>query len=100
MARPKVKLDHGAIAALLKGGEIAGMVADATEAVAGNARGQGVQVEGEPGEVDVPIETQMVTTDRAHGLVTIAHPSGEAVQAKHGLLTQAAAAAGLEVKSK
>jgi len=33
-------------------------------------------------------------------LVTIMHPAGRAIQAKHGALTKAAAAAGLEVKSK
>jgi hypothetical protein len=38
-------------------------------------------------------------TDRARAEVWLAHPSGLAVQAKHGLLTKAASEAGLEVKS-
>jgi hypothetical protein len=33
-------------------------------------------------------------------LVTIMHPAGKALQAKYGSLTKAAAACGLEVKSK
>ena len=41
-----------------------------------------------------------VTTDRAKALVTIMHPAGLAMQAKHGTLTKAAASQGLEVKSK
>lgn len=93
----KVRLDHAGLAAVLKSGEVRAMVAAATEEVAANARSQGVMVEGEPGDVPLPVETQVVTTDRAHGIVTLAHPSGESVQAKHGTLTAAAAAAGLEV---
>lgn len=100
MPRVKVTLNHGAIAALLQGGEIAAATAAATEAVAANARGSAVEVVGVPGDVAIPVESQMVTTDRAHGIVTLAHPSGQAVQAKHGLLTKAAGAAGLEVNAK
>lgn len=98
MARPKVKLNHAGIAALLKSGGIASMTAEATAAVAANV--EGVDVEGVPGDISIPVETSMTTTDRAHGIVTLAHPSGMAVQAKHGLLTKAAAAAGLEVNAK
>ena len=47
-----------------------------------------------------PITVQHFTTDRAGGTVNIASPAGLALQAKHGILTRAAAAAGLEVRAK
>jgi type III secretory pathway component EscU len=98
MARTKIKMDHRGIESLLKSSQIADAVSEATEAVADNARAQSIDVEGIPGDIALPVTTQMVTTDRAHGIVAIAHPSGEAVQAKHGTLTKAAAEAGLEVR--
>ncbi len=47
---------------------------------------------------DLPVETDERVTDRAVVDVTITHPAGAAEQAKHGVLTQAAAEAGLEVR--
>ena len=52
------------------------------------------------GNVDAPVTVESFTTDRAVAVIAIAHPAGEAIQAKHGALTQAAAACGYEVKSK
>jgi len=52
------------------------------------------------GSVNAPVTVEAFTTDRAVAVVAIAHPAGEAIQAKHGALTQAAAACGYEVKSK
>ena len=43
---------------------------------------------------------QHFTTDRAGGTVNIASPAGLALQAKFGILTKAAAAAGMEVRAK
>lgn len=40
------------------------------------------------------------TTDRAIAVVRVNHPAGLALQAKYGILTKAAAAAGLEVTAK
>lgn len=97
MARAKVKLNHAGIAALLEDGGMRGLVAEAASAIAANCEGAGIMVEGVPGRISLPVEVSITETDRAHGTVTLAHPSGQAVQAKHGLLTQAAAAAGLEV---
>lgn len=54
--------------------------------------------------VDVPEGVEVVTkvdrdrTGRPRGMVTIAHPSGIALQAKHGVLTRAAAAQGLDIR--
>lgn len=49
---------------------------------------------------DAPVTVLSATTDRAIAIVAIAHPAGDAIQAKHGALTKAAAACGYEVKSQ
>ena len=87
--RVKFVMDHGSIGAMLRGGLGEAEVAAATERVAAAARAAGIMVDGIPGDIPLPIETSMTITDRAHGSVTIAHPSGEAVQAKDGVLTRA-----------
>lgn len=46
------------------------------------------------------VNVRQFVTDRAIAVVRINHPGGLAAQAKHGVLTKAAAAAGLEVKAK
>lgn len=97
MARGDVRLDHDGIASLLKSGAMQALVTEAAEKVADNVRSQGILVDGEPGEMPLPVETSVTTTDRAHASVTLAHPAGTATQAKHGALTKAASAAGLEV---
>lgn len=97
----KVTLNHAGIAAVLKSAGMQAQIAATTEAVAANVRALGIKVgdrDGGPAEVDLPVKTEVILTDRAHGRVTIAHPAGQAVQAKHGALTKAAAAAGLTVK--
>lgn len=52
------------------------------------------------GDVDAPVTVASYTTDRAIAVIAIAHPAGQAIQAKHGALTKAAAACGYEVKAK
>jgi len=95
-----VRLDHSGLGEILKSAEMHKLVQDATEKLAENVREQGITVgamEGS-GEIPLPVEAQMTTTDRAHGSVVLAHPAGIAVQAKHGALTKAASQEGLEVK--
>lgn len=77
-------------------------VMDAAERVAGRvaekAADFGIRVEGEPGDVELPVRVSMQEKEgEPYASVTIAHPSGLAVQAKHGLLTRAAADCGFEV---
>lgn len=48
---------------------------------------------------DLPVVVESYTTDRTAAKVTVADPAGLAEQAKHGVLTRPAAAAGLEVKA-
>lgn len=93
-----VKLNHSGLAAIAKSGEIRALVDAAAEEVADNVRGQGIRVEGVPGDIELPVTVTSYTTDRAGASVALAHPSGIAVQAKHGALSKAVSAAGLEVR--
>lgn len=103
MGKPRVTLNSAGILAKLQSAQMQAEIAAATEAVAANVRAMNIRVgdrDGGPHEADLPVKTEVVVTDRAHGRVTIAHPAGQAVQAKHGALTKAAAQAGLEVRAK
>lgn len=103
MASKRVRLDHRGIAALMKSAPMTAAVKAASESVAQNVRSQGIRVGDRDGgglERDLPVTVTVVTTDRAHGIVAIAHPAGQAVQAKHGSLTKAAAQAGLDVRQR
>lgn len=98
-----IKLNHAGISEILKSAPMTAAVKAAAEAVADNVRAQGIKVgdrDGGPREHDLQVTVTMVETDRAHALVTLAHPSGAAVQAKHGALTKAAAQAGLSVRQR
>ena len=64
---------------------------EAGEAIKDNIDRLRIMVEHEPGDIKLPVE---VDDD---GSVTLAHPAGLAVQAKHGALSKAAGDAGLEV---
>jgi hypothetical protein len=95
-----VKLNRAGIAAILKSGEMQALVAKAADEIAENVRGQGFTVgplKGS-GQIPLPVTVSTTVTDRAHASVILAHPAGIAVQAKHGALTRAASAAGLNVK--
>lgn len=79
--------------------ETADALAKLGEAVADNIRDQGIRVEGEPGDIALPVKVFAdMTSEGARVSVEIDHPSGKAVQAKHGVITRAAAAAGLRVQ--
>ena len=96
-----IKLNHSGIGAILKSTEMHRLIQSVTEEVANNVREQKItvgDVDGGAHEYDLPVTPDVITTDRAHGSVVLAHPAGIAVQAKHGALTKAASQAGLEVK--
>lgn len=95
-----VRLDHAGISALLKSAEMHRMVQDAAEELAGKVREQGLEVGAIEGntQIPLPVTTEVATTDRAHARVVLAHPAGIAAEAKHGVLTKAASALGVEVK--
>lgn len=86
-------------AALRRVAESPGMVAQcvtAGRAIADEIRSQGITVgDIDGGKHEIPLPVRV--TDKA--VVSLAHPAGIAVQAKHGSLTKGAAALGLEVKS-
>jgi hypothetical protein len=101
--RRAVRLDTSGIKALLKSQQVESATREAAEAVADNVRAMNIGVDDRTGgsrEYDLPVEVSMYETDRAHAVVVLAHPSGDAVQAKHGALTKAAAQAGLDVRAK
>ena len=74
------------------------VVEKAAEEIAANVRSLGVDVEGIPGDIELPVRVDYYESDRSRATVWLAHPAGLAVEAKHGALTKAASAAGLEVK--
>lgn len=98
-----VRLNSAGIASILKSAGVRRATRRAAEAVASNVRAQGLRVggfAGDEGDMELPVEVTETVTDRAHANVTITHPAGQAVQAKHGALTKAAAQAGLDVRSR
>jgi hypothetical protein len=94
----KVDLDSRGVEAVLKSSDVKRAVEKAANDVADKVRQQGIRVVGIPGEIELPVKVTIQETDRARASVALAHPSGKAVQAKHGALTKAAAQAGLRVK--
>lgn len=98
-----IHLNRAGIAEILKSAPVAAAVKSAAENVAANVRDMDItvgDVDGGKHEIDLPVTVKMVTTDRAHAIVALAHPAGEAVQAKHGALTKAAGQAGLDVRGR
>ena len=92
--------DFGIPSSVLKGAAMRRAVDAKADELAEAMRSLGVRVEGVPGDVELPVEVSSYTTDRARATVWLAHPSGVAIQAKHGLLSRAASAVGLEVKGE
>jgi hypothetical protein len=90
---PKIRLDSRGIGAMLKSAGVASAVEASAESVLSNVGA----VEAHDGQV-VPVEVTTGTTDRAIARVTLLHAAGMGLQAKHGTLTKAAQAAGLEVR--
>lgn len=92
-----VRLYPGALAALAGRPDVQAAVKEAAEKVADRVRGQSIGVGGEdfsPTERPLPVT---VRGGEDAFFVVLEHPAGLAVQAKHGVLTKAAAAEGLEV---
>lgn len=98
-----VHLDQRALDSLLSSAGFAAATKRAAEAVADNVRGQGIRVgdvDGGADEIPLPVEVYPHTDNDGLVVVALAHAAGEAVQAKHGSLTKAAAQAGLDVRGK
>jgi hypothetical protein len=86
----RIHLNPGAIAEITESRGMKDAIAEAGEAVKDNVERMGIRVEHVPGDIALPVEVD-------DGFVSIAHPSGMFVQAKHGPLTKGAAEAGLKV---
>jgi hypothetical protein len=93
MPRPKVKFDSAGVLAMLQSAGIRKAVSDAAKRVAA-----GASIAAHDGAVEVVVDE--TTTDRAKAFVTLAHPAGLGLEAKHGVLTKAARAAGLEMSGE
>lgn len=83
----RIDINTAGIGELLSRSETQEMLDDKAEDVAEAARSIAPDVEGEPGMIPLPIGVvDAGTSSRARALVTIDHPSGLAVEAKHRLL--------------
>lgn len=96
MARRNVRLDHRGIGEILTSQpEVVAEIARLGAAVEAHvAAHSAVQRHG------MTVDATQTTTDRTKVYVTIRHAGGRGVQAKYGVLTQAAAAQGLEVREQ
>ena len=97
MARARIRLDHGGIGEILKSDEVGSLMRDLAEQVAANIEATATwQRHGDKGHIEVA----QYVTDRAAAAVIVAHPGALGMQAKHGAITGAAGAAGLEVRER
>lgn len=98
MTRTKVHLDRVALERVLRRREVGEAVGRLGGEIADKIRSQGIEVnDRDGGPAEFPLPVMVFVGEDATGAVALSHPSGLAVQAKHGPLTKAAAALGLEV---
>jgi hypothetical protein len=79
------------VAEILKSPGFRGIVDSAARDIARNVEAQ---------RPETTVEVRRFTTDRAAASVTIAEPEGRLLQVRDGILTRAASAAGLEVRTR
>lgn len=96
MADIEFRLDRQGVGEILRGQEAADVVHDYAERI----RDIVDREVNDDSDDDIGVVTGSYTTDRAAADVTIEHPRGQELQAKHGVLTKAAAMVGLEVHSR
>lgn len=85
-----VELDHDGIAEILKSEPVKAAVHQLAEEIAAAVRS----------ETDAEVAVDDYTTDRAAASVTIRDARGRILQVRDGILTRAAAGAGLEVRER
>jgi hypothetical protein len=88
------RLDRAGIREILTSQPVRDMVDSASAQVAANLRASLRP------DIAETVQVSSYTSDRAAASVAICHPAGKAMQAKHGSLTRAATAVGLEVRSR
>lgn len=96
MAFRGVRLNHPGVAAIAKSQGVTVLVDATAESIAAAARSNLSGV----GHPEMQVDVTSYVTDRAAAAVTITHPGGIGVQAKYGILTQAAGDVGVEVTSR
>ncbi|QTU64220.1 hypothetical protein [Streptomyces scabiei] len=85
------RLDAAGVREVLRGAEVRQLVDGVAEEIAGRVRGNVPD--------DVVVSVKGYTTDRGAASVTVQDVRAMAWQARDGILTRAAAAAGVEVKA-
>ncbi|MCY4726700.1 hypothetical protein NYO98_10460 [Nocardioides sp. STR2] len=91
----KVKLNRAGVGNILKTGAVPEMVNRTASTIAAGARSR-LPDDGMGGEVVV----ERYTTDRGAAAVIVKHPRAVGLQAKYGILTSAAASAGVTVRGR
>jgi len=82
-----IELNRSGIKALLASSEVQAMLEGKAAAVVNAAKGRGILVGGDPGDTPLPVEAiSEASGARAKAMVSINHPAGIAVEAKHRLL--------------
>lgn len=84
----RVVLNSPGIRSLVSSSQMQEHMEAVASGIAARALDAGIKVEGEPGDVALPIEMRKPDSPgaRAHAWVVITHPSGLAVEAKHRVL--------------
>lgn len=109
----RVRINNKGLAAALRTERMGAVLVAAGERMAASIRAEGVKVgdvDGGKHEIPLPVEVRGPGVSKARAvpgvqgfarvaqaIVSLEHPAGQAVQAKHGSLTRAAASAGLRV---
>lgn len=94
----RVVLNLPALDKAMKAPRAVAAALQAAEQAADHVRSMGISVGASDGGGEVPLPVEVVDDSSLAGVaLVLAHPAGEAVQAKHGALTKAAAQAGLTV---
>lgn len=90
----RVRLKGPGMRKLLQSEGMQAMLARKAKAAAGQVEAAGIRVEGTPGSKPLPVAVDVTAgAERARARVILDHPSGLAVEAKHGILTSSIDAA-------
>ena len=101
MART-VKLNRAGLLAKMRSPELRRVVLNRADEVARAISNQGLVASsaGKDSSAQIVAKVEEQVTDRVRGVVVVNHPAARAMQARHGMFTKAASAAGLKVKSR
>lgn len=110
MAGTRVRLDSRGVAEVMESAGMTAVTTQATERIAQAVRAQGRTTTSEAQhshDRELPVSSDVrpasgagrIRDHRRLGLVTLMHPAGLGMQAKHGVLTRAAASIGARVRT-